>query len=55
MDWLSLRRYKQMLTYGWKDSKAIALESGKSRISVFVDIMSAYRRYRYRLRLRKSI
>lgn len=45
MDWLSLRRYKQILTYGWKDSKAIALESGKSRMSVFADILSAYRQY----------
>ena len=45
MDWLSLRRYKQMLTYGWKDSKEISLESGKSRISIFADIINVYKRY----------
>ena len=45
MDQLSLRRYKQLLTYGWKDSKSIAIESGKSRLSVFIDIISIYQRY----------
>ena len=45
MDWLSLRRYKQMLTYGWKDSKDISLESGRSRISILTDIINVYRRY----------
>ena len=45
MDWLSLRRYKQILTYGWKDSKDISLDSGRSRISIYADIINVYRRY----------
>ena len=45
MDKLSLRRFKQLLTYGWKDSKSIAIESGKSRISVFADIIFVYCHY----------
>ena len=45
MDWLSIRRYKQILTFGWKDSKNISLESGKSRILIFTDIIIAYHNY----------
>lgn len=45
MDWLSFRRFKQVLQYGWADSKVIAAESGKSRLAVFSDIFRAYRRY----------
>lgn len=45
MDWLSFRRLKQVLQYGWADSKAIAAESGKSRLAVFSNIFNTYRRY----------
>lgn len=45
MDWLSIRRIKQVVRYGWKDSETIANESGKSRWGVFSDIIRVYHRY----------
>ena len=45
MDWLSFRRLKQAIRFGWKDSKDIAAESGKNRLAVFADIFRAYRHY----------
>ena len=45
MDWLSIRRLKQVISYGWSDSKDIAKDSGKSRLATFSDIIRAYRCY----------
>lgn len=45
MDWLSFRRLNQVIRYGWTESKVIAKDSSKSRLSVFWDILRAYHRY----------
>ncbi len=45
MDWLSKRRIYQLFKYGWAESKAIASDSGKSRFTVFIQIVHAYRCY----------
>ncbi len=45
MDWLSFRRLNQVIRYGWAESKVIAKDSSKSRLSVFWDILRAYHRY----------
>lgn len=47
MDKLDFRRLRQLLNYGWKDAKAISEELGgaKTKLSVFLDILSSYRRY----------
>lgn len=42
MDWLTYRRWKQVVIYGWYESTLIAKESKKSRCSVFKDIISAF-------------
>lgn len=42
MDRLFFRRWKQVLTYGWKDSTEIAKETNLSRGKVFADILTSF-------------
>ena len=45
MDRLFFRRWKQILTYGWRDSAEIAKESSLSRGKVFADILSSFSKW----------
>ncbi len=45
MDWLRIKRIKQIIIYGWKDSAGISKESGKGRLKVFIDIICCFRKY----------
>lgn len=45
MDWLKRKRIKQVLQYGWKDSKEISAASGKNRLAIWCDIIKCFRRY----------
>lgn len=42
MDKLTFRRWNQVLTYGWREAKIIAKETGISRFSIFFDIISSF-------------
>lgn len=43
MNWLQRKRIYQIIQYGWTDAKTIAMESGKSRISVFFSILACFK------------
>lgn len=45
MNQVTLKRFRQVVTYGWIDSKKISLETGLGRLSVFHNILSAFRKY----------
>lgn len=45
MDKLTLRRWYQVLTYGWRDAAVVATESKESRISAFINILSAFSKW----------
>lgn len=45
MDRLFFRRWKQILTYGWRDSAEIAKEASLSRGKVFADILSSFSKW----------
>ena len=45
MDKFSRKRIIQLFQYGWPQSKDIAKTVGASRISVFLDMLKAYRKY----------
>lgn len=45
MDKLTLRRWHQVVTYGWREAAVIAKEAGKSRLTVFLDIISSFSKW----------
>ena len=45
MDKLTLRRWYQVITYGWRDAAVVATESKESRISAFINILSAFSKW----------
>jgi acetyltransferase-like isoleucine patch superfamily enzyme len=45
MDWLTLRRWRQVIKYGWQDAAQISKETGMSRLSAFRDIISAFSKW----------
>ena len=45
MDWLRKKRIKQIVQYGWKDSKEISAQTGKSRFSIWLDIIMCFQTY----------
>lgn len=45
MNWLQRKRYFQAVKYGWKDSKTIAKESGKSRINEFFSFLICFKNH----------
>lgn len=45
MDWLKRKRIKQVLQFGWRDSKDISVESGKSRFQIWCDILKCFKTY----------
>jgi acetyltransferase-like isoleucine patch superfamily enzyme len=45
MDKLTLRRWHQVFNYGWPEAAVIAKETGKSRLTVFLDIISSFSKW----------
>ena len=45
MDKLTLRRWHQVVNYGWQEAAVIAKETGKSRLTVFLDIISSFSKW----------
>ncbi len=45
MNWLKRKRIKQVLLYGWHDAKVIAPVAGKSRLAIWLDIISCFKKY----------
>ena len=45
MNWLKRKRIKQVLQYGWHDAKEIATVAGKSRLVIWLDIISCFMKY----------
>lgn len=45
MDKLTLRRWHQIVTYGWGEAAVIAEEAGESRLTVFLDIISSFSKW----------
>lgn len=42
---MDIRRFIQVSRYAWKESKDLSAETGKSRLSLFFDMLHCYRRY----------
>ena len=42
---MDIRRFIQVSRYAWKESKDLSAETGKSRLSLFFDMLQCYRRY----------
>ena len=45
MNWLKRKRIKQVFQYGWHDAKVIAPVAGKSRLAIWLDIISCFKKY----------
>ena len=45
MNWLKRKRIKQVLLYGWQDAKVIVPIARKSRIAIWLDIISCFKKY----------
>lgn len=45
MDWLTIRRWHQVIKYGWKDSSIISIDANKSRLPIFIDIVSSFSKW----------
>lgn len=45
MDKLAIRRWHQVVTYGWRETAVIAKETGKSRCTIFLDIISSFSKW----------
>lgn len=45
MDWLKRKRIKQVLQFGWRDSRDISVKSGKSRFKIWWDIIKCFKTY----------
>ena len=42
---MDFKRYKQVIRFAWNQSKELSAEIGKSRISLFFDMLRCYRKY----------
>lgn len=42
---MDFNRYKQVIRYAWKQSKDLSAETGKSRLSLFFDMLQCFRKY----------
>lgn len=45
MNWLKRKRIKQVMQYGWQDAKVIAPIAGKSRLTIWFDIIGCFKKY----------
>lgn len=45
MNWLRRKRIKQVLQYGWKDSKEISAQTGENCFSIWLDIVRCFHNY----------
>lgn len=43
MNWLQRKRLYQVIKFGWKDSREISRQTGKSRLAVYVDILRCFK------------
>ena len=41
-----MNRFRQVVHYAWKQSKAIASQTQKSRYALFLDMIRCYQKYR---------
>lgn len=42
---MDISRFRQVAHYAWKQSKDLSVETGKSRLSLFFDMLRCYRKY----------
>ena len=42
MNWLDIRRFQQVVKYGWNDAAKISKQTGKLRVMAFNDIITCY-------------
>ena len=42
---MDFNRYKQVIRYAWKQSKDLSADTGKSRLSLFFDMLQCFRKY----------